>query len=152
MHNKPLSNLLLFTLFTTLLSCSSIKTIEYRNLEIVKIEKINLTDTQLQVSLSCYNPNNFGVNIVSSKMDIYLNETKIGSSEQTQNINILKKSTFKSPLSVSINLKKTIINLGLGLLNQEFDLKVKGIVRIRKGLLVKNLPVEISKKLKIDLL
>jgi LEA14-like dessication related protein len=133
-------------------SCTSIKNIEYQNLEVLKIEKINLTETQMQVCLSCYNPNNYGVEIKSSILDIFLNETKIGSSEQTQTIKISKKSTFKCPLTVSINLKKTILNLGLGLLNQEFDLKIKGIVSLKKGLLVKSLPVEISKKLKLDLL
>lgn len=134
------------------ISCASIKKIEYRNLEIDKIDKLSLTETELHVSLSCYNPNNFGVKLQNSKLDIYLNNNIIGGSEQTQSISIPKKSSFKSPLSVRINLKKTILNLGLGLLNQEFDLKVKGIVNVKKGLWVKTLPVEISKKLKLDLL
>jgi len=152
MNKKLLPYLLLIVLIISFLSCSTIKSIEYRNLEIIKIEKINLTETQMLVSLSCYNPNNFGIELQRSKLDIFLNENLIGSSEQSKCIKISKKSTFKSPLSVSINLKKTLLNLGLGLLNQEFDLKVKGTVKLKKGILVKNLPVEISKKLKLDLL
>jgi LEA14-like dessication related protein len=152
MNKKLFYFFLLFTLIVIFPCCTSIKNIEYQKLEVLKIEKINLTETQMQVSLSCYNPNNLGVEIKSSILDIYLNGSKIGSSEQTQTIKISKKSTFKSSLSVNINLKKTILNLGLGLLNQDFDLKIKGTVRLRKGLLVKNLPVEISKKLKLDLL
>ena len=153
MTPKLLFNFLIIIFFIPLLlSCASVKNIEYRNLEVVKIDKLNLTETQLQISLSCYNPNNFGVKLQSSKLDIYLNDNIIGSSEQTQSISIPKKSSFKSPLSVRINLKKTIINLGLGLLNQEFDLKVRGNVNVKKGILVKTLPVEINKKLKLDLL
>jgi hypothetical protein len=152
MNKKLLPYILLIVLIISFLSCSTIKSIEYRNLEIIKIEKNNLTETQMLVSLSCYNPNNFGVELQRSKLDIFLNENLIGSSEQSKCIKISKKSTFKSPLSVSINLKKTLLNLGLGLLNQEFDLKVKGTVKLKKGILVKNLPVEISKKLKLDLL
>ena len=148
-YNFRLVFIVVFCLTATLFSCRSVKPIEFKNIEDVKIENVNLGNTQMMASLTCYNPNGFGIKMISSNFDIYVNDKLCGNTTQTDLIEIKKCSIFSVPLNIDVNLKKAIANIGLGLLNQEVKITIKGKAKIKKGLISKDLSVTYTTKQRI---
>jgi len=151
---SPRTLLLFFSIFfleATLSSCHSIKNIEYRNIENVQLEKLGLSNSTLNAELLCFNPNPFGLELIQSDLDIYLNDNLCGHSIQQESVKINRKQEFRVPLQLEVNMKNMLKNLAAGLLGNEVKIRVMGKLTVGKGIIKKTFPIDYSTSKKLSL-
>jgi LEA14-like dessication related protein len=140
-------SLFLITLSILISSCVSYKDIEVKDVTNIKINKVSTGGAEIQAALAVNNPNKFNIKIKKIEADIILNNQNLGK------INLIKKVTLKKNTDgiydFTINTKFSdlaalapTLLLGGGL-----NLKVKGEIKGKVGLLAKKYPVEVEKKI-----
>ena len=115
MKNKllfyPIISSVLLTIGT---SCQAPKELVYRDFKNLKVEKAGFSSTTLKLDLVYYNPNNFGLQLKYTDLDIYVDSNYLGHSSQDYQITIPRLSEFTLPLQIDVameNLIKTLYPL-----------------------------------------
>jgi LEA14-like dessication related protein len=140
------SKLLLYPLyFLTILiyttSCQAPKDLVYRDFKNLKVEKMGFAATTLRVDLVYYNPNNFGLQLKYTDLDIYINNNYLGHSSQDYQITIPRLAEFTMPLAIEVDMKNLLKNAFPTLLGKEVLVKVTGTVKLGKANVFKTFPV-----------
>ena len=126
-------------IFTT--SCQAPKDLVYRDFKNLKIEKVGFAATTLKLDLIYYNPNNFGLQLKYTDLDIYVNNNYLGHSSQDYQITIPRLSEFTMPLAIEVDMKNLLKNAFPTLLGKEVLIKVTGTVKLGKANVYKTFPV-----------
>ena len=129
----------MFVIFTT--SCQAPKDLVYRDFKNLKLEKVGFAATTLKVDLVYYNPNNFGLQLKYTDLDIYVNSNYLGHSSQDYQITIPRLSEFTMPLAIEVDMKNLMKNAFPTLLGKEVLIKVTGTVKLGKANVYKTFPV-----------
>ena len=133
MFNKRTRTLLSFFLLTNLLiSCSSPKELEYRDFKNLMVEKIGFFATSLKMDLIYYNPNNFGMELNRTDLDIYINNNYLGRTEQEYQVSIPKREEFAIPIKIDVDMKNLLKNGFATFLTNEVMVKIIGTIRVGK--------------------
>ena len=152
MHLKsiipPVYALLLSILFP---SCGSIKELEYKSINDIKIEKVGFVSSTLSAELVYYNPNNFSLELSRSEMDIYLNNNFLGHSTQTYQIKIPKHGQFSLPMRIDLNMKNLLKNGLTSMFNKEVSIRAVGKIKVGKGKVSKSFPFDYTTKQNLSL-
>lgn len=135
----PLSLLAVMTIL--LLSCSTPKELEYRDFKNFTINKVGFASSTAKMDMIYYNPNNFGLQLKKTDLDIYINGVFLGHSTQEYQVTIPKKDQFVIPVVLVVDMKNLLKNSLTALLNKEVMVKVTGSVRVGKANLFMNIPV-----------
>ncbi len=153
MTRLPISpRLLLFALLPILLiSCSTPKELEYRDFKNFTVEKVGFAATAIKMDLVYYNPNNFGLQLKSTDLDIFLDNNYLGHTIQEELVSIPKREEFTVPIKIDVDMKNFLKNGFLTLLSNEVTLKVTGSVKVGKGSLFKTFPVAYEGKQKFSI-
>jgi LEA14-like dessication related protein len=138
-----------FLLYSTILvgvvfftsSCQAPKELVYRDFKNLKVEKVGFAASTLKVDLIYYNPNNFGLQLKYTDLDIYIDNTFLGHSSQDYQITIPKLSEFTMPLAVELDMKNLLKNALPTLLGKEVMVKITGTVKLGKANVYKTFPV-----------
>lgn len=147
-----LPTLLIAAALTTLLiSCSSPKELEYRDFKNFTIDKLGFSATSIKMDLIYYNPNNFGLQLKSTELDIFLDNNYLGHSVQEELVNIPRREEFSIPVKIDVDMKNLLRNGMATLLSSEVLVKVTGIVKVGKANLFKSLPVNYEGKQKFTI-
>jgi len=147
-----LPTLLTFTVLTTLLiSCSTPKELEYRNFKNFTIDKLGFSATSIKMDLIYYNPNNFGLQLKSTELDIFLDNNYLGHSVQEQLVSIPRREEFSIPVKIDVDMKNLLRNGLATLWSNEVIVKVTGMVKVGKANLYKSLPVNYEGKQKFTI-
>lgn len=142
MNCKSGTLLLLPVLMTLLLlSCSTPKELEYRDFKNFTINKVGFASSTAKMDMIYYNPNNFGLQLKKTDLDIYINGVFLGHSTQEYQVTIPKKDQFVIPVVLVVDMKNLLKNGLTALLNKQVMLKVNGSVRVGKANLFMNIPV-----------
>jgi LEA14-like dessication related protein len=142
MKNSPLLYSIGFLLFVILAtSCQTPKDLVYRDFKNVKIEKAGFASTTLKVDLVYYNPNNFGLQLKYTDLDVYVNNNYLGRSSQDHQITIPKRAEFTLPLQIEVDMKNLLQNSLATLLGKEVLVKMTGTVKLGKANVFKSFPV-----------
>lgn len=142
MNCKSGTSLLLPVLMTLLLlSCSTPKELEYRDFKNFTINKVGFASSTAKMDMIYYNPNNFGLQLKKTDLDIYINGVFLGHSTQEYQVTIPKKDQFVIPVVLVVDMKNLLKNGLTALLNKQVMLKVTGSVRVGKANLFMNIPV-----------
>lgn len=142
MNCKSGTLLLLPVLMTLLLlSCSTPKELEYRDFKNFTINKVGFASSTAKMDMIYYNPNNFGLQLKKTDLDIYINGVFLGHSTQEYQVTIPKKDQFVIPVVLVVDMKNLLKNGLTALLNKQVMLKVTGSVRVGKANLFMNIPV-----------
>jgi LEA14-like dessication related protein len=134
----PISCLLIF-IFAT--SCQTPKDLVYRDFKNLKVDKVGFAATTLRVDLVYYNPNNFGLQLKYTDLDIFVNNNYLGHSSQDYQISIPKLAEFTLPLAIEVDMKNLLKNAFPTLMGKEVLLKVTGTVKLGKANVYKTFPV-----------
>lgn len=134
----PLAFLILIIYAT---SCQAPKDLVYRDFKNLKVEKMGFAATTLKVDLVYYNPNNFGLQLKYTDLDIYVNNNYLGHSSQDYQITIPRLSEFTMPLAIEVDMKNLLKNAFPTLLGKEVLVKVTGTVKLGKANVFKTFPV-----------
>ncbi|MFT3911590.1 MAG: LEA type 2 family protein [Ferruginibacter sp.] len=121
----------IFLLFMT--SCRAPKDLEFRGFKNITVENIGFAGANLNVEVVAYNPNNYGVELNRTDLDIYLDSTYLGHSSQDLQVKVPRRQEFTVPLKVELDMKNIIKNGLSSLMNKQVLVKVMGKVRVGKA-------------------
>ncbi len=151
MKINKLPLLCFFFIFTLILgSCHSFKDLEFKEYKNLKLEKLGFSNTSLSAELTFYNPNNFGLELNETNLDIYINEKLLGHSSQMFQVKIPKRGNFNLPLKIDLDMKNLIKNSLTSLFNKEVTIKTVGKIRAGKAGFFRIVPFEYTTQQKLS--
>ena len=130
---------LIIVIFTT--SCQAPKELVYRDFKNLKVEKMGFASTTLKLDLIYYNPNNFGLQLKYTDLDIYVDDNYLGHSSQDYQISIPRLAEFTMPLAIEVDMKNLLKNALPTFLGKEVMVKITGTVKLGKANVYKTFPV-----------
>lgn len=136
----PYSALVICLLFFAS-SCQAPKDLIYKDFKNLKLDEVGFGATTLKVDLIYYNPNNFGLQLKYTDLDIYIDNNYLGHSSQDYQITIPKRADFTLPLEVKVDMKNLVKNTFLTLLQKQVTVKITGTVKLGKANVYKSFPV-----------
>jgi len=147
MRFKNIPILLIIPLLTNLLlSCSTPKELEYRDFKNFTVEKLGFSSSSLKMDLIYYNPNNFGLELNRTDLDIFIDNNYLGRTSQEYQVSIPRREEFSIPIKIDVDMKNLLKNGFTTFLNNEVMIKVTGTVRIGKLNVFKSFPVNYEGK------
>ena len=152
MKKMPIANrfsyiaLLLISLMIVASSCQAPKDLEFRESKNLKIESVGFSEALLKVDLVYYNPNNFGLELNRTDLDLFVDSTFLGHSTQNLQVAIGGRKEFTLPLAVSLDIKNLLKNGITALFNREVNVRLLGNVKVGKAGIYKNIKVDYTSK------
>lgn len=152
---KPTSRPTLYLIFlfiSFMTSCREPKELEYRDFKNLSTEKLGFSTSTIKLDLVYFNPNNFGLELKRTDLDIFINGNYLGHTSQEYQIHIPRKDEFTLPLTIEVDMKNAYKNALPALFGQEVLIKVTGKVKLGKANVYKSFPVNYEGKQKFSLL
>lgn len=148
-----ISKILLALSFTVnfLTSCQSPKDLEFKEFNNVVLDKIGFSSSALKVNLVYYNPNNFGMELNRTELDIYVDSTFLGHSSQLLQVPIPKRDVFTIPLKIELDMKNLLKNGLITMMNKEVAIRAVGNVRVGKAGIFKIIKVDYTTRQQFSL-
>ena len=141
----------LFIFFIVLHSCSTPKALEYREYKNFTIEKLGFSNSAVKLDLEYYNPNNFGLQLRRTDLDIFINNNLLGHSSSDTLIAIKRRSSFTLPIKFDVDMQNMYKNAWNTLSGNEVTVKVAGNVKVGKANVFMSMPVNYEGKQKFSL-
>ncbi|MFC4261316.1 LEA type 2 family protein [Ferruginibacter yonginensis] len=136
--------MLIMVLFSS--SCQQPKELVFKEYNGLTVDQLSFAGAALKVNLVYYNPNNFGLQLNRTDLDIYVDSTFLGHSSQDIQIAIPKRDNFTIPLKVDLDLKNLLKNGITSLFNKEVAIRLVGTVKVGKAGIYKSFPVDYTSK------
>ena len=137
----PLYSTIILAIVFFTSSCQAPKELVYRDFKNLKVENVGFAATTLKVDLIYYNPNNFGLQLKYTDLDIYVDNNYLGHSSQDYQITIPKLAEFTMPLAIEVDMKNLLKNAIPTMLGKEVMVKITGTVKLGKANVYKTFPV-----------
>lgn len=151
MVKKSFFLMLLFVGHSTFLSCSSSKSLVYLTYKNFSVERLGFTNSVVKLDLEYYNPNNFGLQLKRTDLDIFINNVFLGNSNSDTLITIPRKDTFLLPVRFVADMQNIFKNAVNTLFGNEITIKVTGKLKIGKANVFMSMPVNYEGKYKFSL-
>ena len=123
-------------------SCREPKDLEFKEFKNLTIEKLGFAGAALKVDLVYYNPNNFGLELNRTDLDLFVDSTFLGHSSQEIQVAIPRRDIFTLPLKIDLDMKNLLKNGLMGLFNKKIQVRLLGNVKVGKAGLYKNFNVD----------
>ncbi len=134
--------LFLCTVLAILSSCQKPKDLVFKEFKNLKVDQLSFSGAALNVDLVYYNPNNFGLQLNRTDLDIFVDSTFLGHSSQNVQVAIPKRNNFTIPLKLDLDVKNLLKNGITSLFNKEVKVRVLGSVKLGKAGVYKSFPVD----------
>jgi LEA14-like dessication related protein len=128
-----------------------LKNIQY-SLKSVKILNVTKEEVSLEITQRIYNSSNVEATVTEMFLDLYLNEIKVGTIDESNSILILP--TKSTDISYKINFEpqlilKNIVNLvTLAVSLKDMTIRAEGYVKVKSGFISTTLPFSYNNNLK----
>ena len=106
------------------------------------MKNLGFSNASLSLDLVYYNPNNFGLDLSRTDLDIFVDSTLLGHSTQDIQIPIPRRDVFTIPLKVDLDMKNLLKNGITAFLNKDVKVKVVGRVKVGKAGVYKSFNVD----------
>jgi LEA14-like dessication related protein len=130
-------------------SCTQPRQLVYQDVKNFRVGDLNFSQPKLGMDLQFYNPNNFGLTLKDANINIYLNNTFIGSAVLNNQFDVPGLDTFLMPIMLTADLKNIFPNALQILFNKEVDLRIQGNVKAGKGVFL-NVPINFQGKRRLN--
>lgn len=134
--------LFLFSFIIIMTSCRSPKDLEFREYKNITIDKVGFAGATLKMDLVYYNPNNFGLQLNRTDLDLFVDSTFLGHSSQDVQVAIPKRDIFTIPLKVDLDMKNLLKNGLTSLFNKDINIRLLGKVKVGKAGVYKTFNVD----------
>ena len=128
------------------MSCSSPKALEYKTYQNFSINKLGFDNSTISMDLEYYNPNNFGMQLKRTDLDIFINGNMLGHSSTDSTLSIPRNSTFLIPIKFNVDMQNVFKNAYNALTGKVVLVKLTGKIKIGKGNVFMSLPVDYESK------
>jgi LEA14-like dessication related protein len=135
----------------SIMSCSAPKALEYNSYRNLTIERLGFTNSQVKLELEYFNPNNFGLQLRRTELDIFINNALLGHSSSDTLINIPRRDTFFLPINFNVDMQNLFKNAWNSFTGNEVSIKVIGKLKIGKANIFMSMPVNYEGKYKFSL-
>ena len=135
-----------FALTMVIMSCSSPKALEYRTFHNFSIQKLGFNNTTIKLDLEYYNPNNYGMQLRNSDLDIFIDGNLLGHSTFDTLITIPRRNTFILPIKFDVDMQNIYKNAWSTMTGKEVVVKLTGKLKIGKANVFMSLPVNYESK------
>jgi|GEM_PF-141870 len=114
-------------------SCSTPKELVYEDFRNFTIQHLGFNSSTVSMDIIYYNPNNFGMQLRNSDLDIFINGNLLGHSSQDTLLRIPRRDTFSFPVRFDVQMDNMLKNAWATLTGKEVTVKLTGKVRIGKA-------------------
>lgn len=121
--------------------CREPKELVYRDFKNFSVGNLGFSSSTVKMDLVYYNPNNFGLQLKDTELDVYINGTLLGHTSQATQISIPKLQEFYLPISFDVDMKNVFKNMFTSLFNSEVTVKLTGRLKIGKANVFMGMPV-----------
>ncbi len=129
-----------------ILSCSSPKALEYKTYHNFSVQKLGFNNSAVSLDLEYYNPNNYGLQLKSTDLDIFINGNLLGHSSLDTLIRIPRRDTFSIPVKFNVDMQNVFKNAWNTLIGKEVLVRLSGKVKVGKANVFMSFPVEYETK------
>ena len=135
--------IVLIALFSIFLpSCQKPKDLVFKEFKNLNVDQLSFSGAALNVDLVYYNPNNFGLQLSRTDLDIFVDSTFLGHSTQNIQVAVPRRDNFTIPLKVDLDVKNLFKNGVTSLFNKDVKVRVLGSVKLGKAGVYKTFPVD----------
>lgn len=143
MQKKSSALLLIFGFMMIVLSsCHSPKDLVFKEFKNLSLDQLNFAGANLKVDLVYYNPNNFGLSLNRTDLDIFVDNTLLGHSSQNVQVSVPKRADFTIPLTINLDMKNILKNGLTSFMNKQVSIRALGSVKVGKAGIFKSFPVD----------
>jgi LEA14-like dessication related protein len=139
------------TVITVIMSCSTPKALEYTTYKNFSVEKLGFSNSKVTLGLGYYNPNNFGLQLRRSELDIFINNTFLGHSVSDTLISIPRRDTFLLPIKFDVDMHNLFKNAWNSFTEKEVLVKIAGRLKIGKANIFMSMPINYEGKYSFSL-
>jgi LEA14-like dessication related protein len=123
-------------------SCTNnVKEPEYRDIRNVRLINLGPLQSTAGVDLVYYNPNKFGVQVVTARGNIYIDSSYFGQFELDEKVQVKKRSEFILPATVKVDMISAIKNQRDLFKKKEALVKIQGTAMVKKSGFSKEIPI-----------
>lgn len=133
---------LIFAFCIFLTSCHAPKDLVFKEYNGLSVDNISFSGATLKVNLVYYNPNNFGLQLSRTDLDVYIDSTLLGHSASDIQVAVPKRADFTLPLKVNLDMKNLMKNGLNSYFNRNVAVRVLGTVKLGKAGVYKTFPVD----------
>ncbi|MEI7471121.1 MAG: LEA type 2 family protein [Chitinophagaceae bacterium] len=133
--------LLLLALILVMPSCRVPQELVYKDFKNFSIKKLGFSNSEIKMELIYYNPNNFGLQLKRTDLDIFIDGNYLGQTSQEFQVSIPKRADFAIPLTIKVDMKNVFKNAISSLFGQEVLVRITGKVKLGKANVYKSFPV-----------
>ena len=142
----PKNPLIWFIVIAVLMSCSSPRALEYVSFKDLSVSKLGFNKSTIGVVVEVHNPNNYGLQLKNTDMNIFIDGNLLGHSKTDSLITIKRNSNFLVPLKFDLDMQNAFKNAFNTLLGKEVVVKCTGKLKVGKGNVFISFPIDFETK------
>lgn len=85
------------------------------------------------MDLVYFNPNNFGLELKSTDIDIFINDVYLGHTQQVYQVTLPRKEEFAFPITIDVDMKNLLKNGFSTFFSKQVKVKITGSVKVGKA-------------------
>lgn len=146
-----LSSFVIALAFVFLLpSCQSFKAPEFKNVDNIRLGKMDKKSSSILADVWYYNPNRSRLKLKSAKGEAWMDDVYMGQFEVDSLVQIPAMGNFSLPVKLKADINKLLQHTLTALLSKEVRIRIKGSARVGKSFFYINYPIEYEGKQKLD--
>jgi len=129
---------------------NNVKEPEYRDIRNIRLINLGPLQSTAGVDLVYYNPNKFGVQVMTARGDIYVDSSYFGQFELNEKVQVQKRSEFILPATIKVDMISAIKNQRDLLKKKEVLVRVQGMATVKKAGFSKEVPISYEHTENVD--
>ena len=132
-------------------ACSAPKSFEFKGLQDIQLEKLNMGKNKIRANIKYYNPNTFSLVLKQIDCKVLMNDGQFTQLKLDTNFIIPPNQEFLIPAQLEFQMSDLVKNSMELLLNKPVKLNIKGNATLSKGIFTKTVPIEYETTQKLNL-
>lgn len=129
-----------------IMSCTTPRALEYQTYHNFRIQSLGFNKSTVSLDLEYYNPNNFGLQLKNTDLDIFINGNLLGHSTSDSLIQIPRRGKFILPVKFDVDMQNAFKNAFNTFLGKEITVKLAGKIKVGKGNVFMSFPLNYETK------